>query len=238
MAGIVAAALGARRGVTALSHLAPAVNAAAAAGWGRSLRYSSTGGGAGAAATETTSSASSGTSGAGAPAPAAAPSTTTASTAAKPSKAGTKWGAAPALPARPAGTRVGPRHSGLQKQVLTAYREALRAALGVVGEGDRVPAVQYVRCEFRRHATTVDRLDIQRIEHMLRQVTKRVIMLRGPNGVTFRPAPAATADHARLPVAGHSRSAAAIAGAGRRRDGAPAAPAAATATASATAGMA
>jgi len=133
---------------------------------------------------------------------------------------------------------VGPRHSGLQKQVLTAYREALRAARGVVGEGDRVPAVQYVRCEFRRHATTVDRLDIQRIEHMLRQVTKRVIMLRGPNGVTFRPAPAATADHARLPVAGHSRSAAAIAGAGRRRDGAPAAPAAATATASATAGMA
>lgn len=104
------------------------------------------------------------------------------------------------------------RHSGLQKMVLTGYRDALRAARTDVHLGDRIPVVQYIRCEFRRNATTVDRLDIQRIEHLLRQMYKRVNAVLDHPDVTLRPAPAALADHARLPVFAHTRSAAAIAG--------------------------
>jgi succinate dehydrogenase assembly factor 1 len=57
------------------------------------------------------------------------------------------------------------RLSGLQKQVLSLYRDCLRAARK--NGGPKSSAVEFVRSEFHAKAK-VDRLDFQRIEFLLR----------------------------------------------------------------------
>lgn len=64
------------------------------------------------------------------------------------------------------------RRSGLQKQVLACYAECLRAARRLP-ESSRVQAVLFVRGEFRVGSKSVEKLDIQRIEFMLRQARKK-----------------------------------------------------------------
>ena len=65
------------------------------------------------------------------------------------------------------------RHSGLQRQVLAAYRDCLRA-VRTLAAPSRLPAAAYARGEFRRHSADVDRLDSLRIEHLLRQARKQI----------------------------------------------------------------
>ena len=69
-------------------------------------------------------------------------------------------------------------HSGIQKQVLALYREGLRAArlLPATSSG---PAAAFIRAEFREKAASVDRMDFQRIEHLLRSARKKLDALRG-----------------------------------------------------------
>lgn len=64
------------------------------------------------------------------------------------------------------------RRSGLQRQVLSCYAECLRAARRLP-VASRVQAVLFVRGEFRVGAKAVEKLDIQRIEFMLRQARKK-----------------------------------------------------------------
>lgn len=78
---------------------------------------------------------------------------------------------------------MAPRLSGLQKQVLSLYRECLRTArrlpIDPAGKGS---AVCYIVSEFRHKAGTVDKLDFQRIEHLLRQGKKRITSLASAEG--------------------------------------------------------
>jgi len=73
------------------------------------------------------------------------------------------------------------RHSGLQRQVLALYREALRTARGS-GADSRAALVHFAAREFRRHARGVDRLDFQRIEHLLRAGRKKIDALTAADG--------------------------------------------------------
>lgn len=66
------------------------------------------------------------------------------------------------------------RHSGIQKQVLSLYRESLRAAARLPSPSGAAAAAAFARAEFRRGATTVDRMDFQRVEHMLRAARKQL----------------------------------------------------------------
>jgi succinate dehydrogenase assembly factor 1 len=68
--------------------------------------------------------------------------------------------------------RHGARKSGLQRQVLSLYADCLRSARQLPS-ASQVPAVLFVRGEFRKAASTVDKLDIQRIEFLLRQGKKK-----------------------------------------------------------------
>ena len=75
-----------------------------------------------------------------------------------------------------------PRHSGLQRQALALYREALRAARSQpLGDAPRAALVAYAAAEFRRLAR-VDRLDFQRVEHLLRQGRKKIDSLTSAEG--------------------------------------------------------
>ena len=64
------------------------------------------------------------------------------------------------------------RLSGVQREVLNLYREALRRgrALPLSSRG---PALAFIRQEFRA-GLSVDRLDFQRIEHLLRAGKKKL----------------------------------------------------------------
>jgi hypothetical protein len=76
-----------------------------------------------------------------------------------------------------------PRHSGLQRQALALYREALRAARArPLAPGPRAALVGYAAAEFRRLAARVDRLDFQRIEHLLRHGRKKIDALTSAEG--------------------------------------------------------
>jgi len=68
------------------------------------------------------------------------------------------------------------RLSGLQRQVLASYRESLRA-VRQLPPPSRAPAAAFARQEYRRHAATIDRLDHQRIEHLLRHASKKAKQL-------------------------------------------------------------
>ncbi len=71
------------------------------------------------------------------------------------------------------------RLSGLQKQVLSLYRTCLRACCKLpIGES-RLKAVSYVRLEFRANASSVKTLDLQRIDHLLRQAKKKLKLYSG-----------------------------------------------------------
>ncbi len=65
------------------------------------------------------------------------------------------------------------RHSGVQKQVLNLYREALRRG-AAFREPSRAAALAFIRAEFRVGCRSVDRLDFQRIEHLLRAGKKKL----------------------------------------------------------------
>lgn len=80
---------------------------------------------------------------------------------------------------RAAPTRA-PRMSGLQKQVLSLYREALRTARKLGSAEDRLAGIDFARDEFRAKAATVDKLDIQRIEFLLRQGKKKLGLYTDP----------------------------------------------------------
>ena len=77
--------------------------------------------------------------------------------------------AAPSAPAR---------RSGLALQVLAAYRAVLRAARAQPTPPARLAAAAHARARFRAGAAGVARLDIARIEHLLRQAHKAVAAAR------------------------------------------------------------
>ena len=64
--------------------------------------------------------------------------------------------------------------SELQRQVLALYRQCLRAAAGKPG------AAAAVRREFRRNAE-VPRLEVMRVEFLLRQGRRKLQMLQDPH---------------------------------------------------------
>ncbi|KAJ7280482.1 hypothetical protein O6H91_19G038400 [Diphasiastrum complanatum] len=68
------------------------------------------------------------------------------------------------------------RLSGLQRQVLSLYRSLLRAARLKSPEA-RVNIEAIVSSEFRKQASSVDKKDFVRIEHLLRKGTKQLEML-------------------------------------------------------------
>lgn len=83
------------------------------------------------------------------------------------------------------------RISGLQRLVLSSYRECL-SAVRRLPVPSRTPAAAFVRAEFRRHAAAVDKLDIQRVEHLLRHARKQVeraatVDSYAPAGIAVRP---------------------------------------------------
>lgn len=87
-------------------------------------------------------------------------------------------GVSPLLPPGPVSRSVprGPaaamsRHSRLQRQVLSLYRELLRAGRGKPGAEARV------RAEFRQHAC-LPRSDVLRIEYLYRRGRRQLQMLR------------------------------------------------------------
>ena len=75
-------------------------------------------------------------------------------------------------------------HSGIQKQVLALYREGLRAAR-LLPASSAAPAAAFIRAEFREKARSVDRMDFQRIEHLLRSARKKLDGLRGKDVTGF-----------------------------------------------------
>lgn len=79
------------------------------------------------------------------------------------------------------------RLSGLQKQVLSLYRDCLRAARKSGGPSGS--AVAYVQTEFRAKAK-VDRLDFQRIEFLLRTGKRKLEQYTANDVSHFGTAPA------------------------------------------------
>ncbi len=78
-------------------------------------------------------------------------------------------------------TPVARAHSGIQRQVLALYREGLRAARQMPA-ASAAPAAAFIRAEFREKAASVDRLDFQRVEHLLRAARKKLDSLKGSDG--------------------------------------------------------
>ena len=76
------------------------------------------------------------------------------------------------------------RRSGLQRQVLATYRDCLCAARKLPA-ASRTSAVRFIQLEFRAGATSVDKLDIQRIEHLLRQARKKIASYTMPGVSAF-----------------------------------------------------
>lgn len=76
------------------------------------------------------------------------------------------------------------RKSGLQLQVLTLYRDVLRAARALPIDS-RISAISFIRHEFRHNSTHVDTLDIQRIEFLIRQAKKKLKQYSDPRVTGF-----------------------------------------------------
>ena len=81
------------------------------------------------------------------------------------------------------------RHSGIQRQVLSLYRESLQAARRIPNPAGAAAAAAFARAEFRRGASTVDRMDFQRVEHMLRAARKQLDTFSRASNCTLRAAP-------------------------------------------------
>ena len=65
------------------------------------------------------------------------------------------------------------RRSGIQKQVLSLYKECLRAA-----EAKNPSFKSVVRNEFKRNSIAIQRTDTMRIEYMLRQGRRKLDMMK------------------------------------------------------------
>lgn len=74
------------------------------------------------------------------------------------------------------------RHSGLQKQVLALYKNALRAAKS---KSDASGSLETVRASFRENKD-IDRKDFRLIEFLLRQGERKVKLLSAPGVKTAR----------------------------------------------------
>jgi len=68
------------------------------------------------------------------------------------------------------------RKSQIQKQVLSLYKECLRAT-----EAKSPQFKSVVRSDFKRNATTIQRTDTMRIEYMVRQGRRRLDMMKDPH---------------------------------------------------------
>ena len=79
------------------------------------------------------------------------------------------------------------RLSGIQRQVLSLYREALRAARRIPTPSGATAATAFARSEFRRGATSVDRMDFQRVEHLLRSARKQIDTFSRASNFTLLP---------------------------------------------------
>jgi len=77
------------------------------------------------------------------------------------------------------------RLSGLQLKVLALFRDCLRAARRLPDAPSRAAARERVSREFRARARGVDRLDIQRVEFLMRQARKQLELLAMPGVTAF-----------------------------------------------------
>jgi len=77
--------------------------------------------------------------------------------------------------------------SGLQKEVLSLYRTALRLTRSPAGSLVPSPLRLHVQEQFRTGATEVRRTDVERIEYLLRRGKKQLDTLRmsGVKQVSF-----------------------------------------------------
>jgi succinate dehydrogenase assembly factor 1 len=78
------------------------------------------------------------------------------------------------------GASGGPRLSGIQKQVLSLYREFLRVARSKSGE-DRRQIESIVSAEFHRNSNKIDRKNFIYIEYLLRRGKKQLEQLKSPD---------------------------------------------------------
>ncbi|RAL42754.1 hypothetical protein DM860_009261 [Cuscuta australis] len=73
--------------------------------------------------------------------------------------------------------------SGMQKQVLSLYRQFLRAARSKPQKEERMQIKCLVSTEFRRNALEVDRKNFLYIEYLLRRGKKQLDLLKSPDTV-------------------------------------------------------
>ena len=67
------------------------------------------------------------------------------------------------------------RHSKIQKQVLSLYKTLLRAAEGK-------PGFDYaIRTEFKKNSTALEKTDVLRIEHLMRNGQRKLEMIKDSN---------------------------------------------------------
>ncbi|TXG53467.1 hypothetical protein EZV62_022636 [Acer yangbiense] len=78
------------------------------------------------------------------------------------------------------GASSGPRLSGIQKQVLSLYREFLRVARSKSGEDHR-QIESIVSAEFHRNSNEIDRKNFIYIEYLLRRGKKQLEQLKSPD---------------------------------------------------------
>ena len=78
------------------------------------------------------------------------------------------------------------RLSGVQRQVLNLYREALRRCAALPQPASRAAALAFTRAQFR-DGLAVDRLDFQRIEHLLRAGKKKLASLAQSEAFSLSP---------------------------------------------------
>lgn len=65
------------------------------------------------------------------------------------------------------------RHSQIQQQVLSLYKQFLKVAKAKPGLDG------YIRSEFRNNAKTLSKMDTLHIEHLLRRGQRQLQMLKG-----------------------------------------------------------
>jgi len=67
------------------------------------------------------------------------------------------------------------RHSKVQLQVLSLYKSLLRAAK------DK-PGFEYtIKTEFKKNSTVLEKTDVLRIEHLIRNGKRKLEMIQDPN---------------------------------------------------------
>lgn len=77
-------------------------------------------------------------------------------------------------------------HSGLQLQVLSLYREFLRA-VRVKPEGSQARFRQAIRLGFRRQAQAVGPREVAVVEHLMRRGRAQLETLRSPSVTDIHP---------------------------------------------------